>query len=140
MKRHIATPTNTEFVINDGEFIVSKTDAKGIIKYANAEFIKISGFTEEELIGQPHNIVRHPDMPKAAFKDLWDTVRTGKQWKGIVKNLCKCGGFYWVDAYVTPSYQNGEIIGFMSVRRRPTQEQIDSATGLYADMLAEEMA
>lgn len=89
------------------ERLVSTTDLQSYIKYANPEFIRISGFTEDELLGSPHNMVRHPDMPKEAFKSLWDTVQSGKSWVGMVKNRCKNGDFYWVDAYVTPIVEGG---------------------------------
>ena len=111
--------------------IVSETDAKGIIKYANADFCKIAGYSEDELIGQPHNMVRHPDMPKAAFKDLWDTVAAGKVWKGIVKNKTKNGGYYWVNATAYPSKcVNGEL-RYISVRVKPTDEEVSNASELY---------
>ncbi|WP_046157742.1 PAS domain-containing protein [Chromobacterium vaccinii] len=97
--------------------IVTKTDLKGQITYANRAFIDISGFSEEELIGQSHNVVRHPDMPEEAFADLWDTIKSGRPWKGLVKNRSKQGHFYWVEAYVTPICENGRPVGYMSVRR-----------------------
>lgn len=124
-------PTNREYTLRDEDFIVSKTDTRGIITYANAEFLKVAGYTEAELIGKSHNIVRHPDMPKAGFKSLWDTIKQGKEWRGIVKNLAKDGGFYWVEALVTPSYEDGNIIGYMSVRRKPSAEQVKEAEELY---------
>jgi len=111
--------------------IVSKTDLKGIVTYANSDFVNISGFTEEELIGKSHNLVRHPDMPSAAFEDLWKTVQSGKPWTGIVKNRCKNGDHYWVEAHVTPLYENGRMVGFQSVRKNPTRAQIAAAEKLY---------
>lgn len=131
-------PTAVERTFPDDTFLVSKTDTRGIITYANSTFVAISGYTEEELINQSHNIVRHPEMPKAAFKDLWDTVQAGKEWHGIVKNMCKDGGFYWVDATVTPSYLHGQIVGYMSVRRKPKTQQIAEATELYRGMISQE--
>ncbi|MBC2605557.1 PAS domain-containing protein [Pelagicoccus albus] len=131
-------PTDIEHTFSDDTFLVSKTDPRGIITYANTTFIHMCGYSEMELLKQPHNIVRHPDMPKAAFKDLWDTVETGKEWHGIVKNLRKDGGFYWVDATVTPTMVDGKIVGYMSVRRKPTRKQIDDAAALYRTMIAEE--
>ena len=101
--------------------LISTTDLKGIITFANDEFVKISGFSQEELIGQSHNIVRHPDMPPAAFKDLWATVQDGRSWKGMVKNRCKDGRYYWVDAFVSPITEDGEIIGYQSVRSSPSE-------------------
>lgn len=111
--------------------IVSTTDTKGCITYVNEDFIKISGFSKEELIGKAHNIVRHPDMPPAAYENLWRTVKTGKPWMGIVKNRCENGDHYWVDAFVTPILKNNEIIGYQSVRTKPSQKHIDSAEKLY---------
>jgi PAS domain S-box-containing protein len=107
-QREIAFPPNT--------YLVSRTDLKGIITYANDAFVDISGFSREELIGSSHNIVRHPDMPQAAFADLWATVKQGLPWRGLVKNRCKNGDFYWVDAFVTPIKQDGRTIGYQSVR------------------------
>ncbi|MDX8414381.1 MAG: PAS domain-containing protein [Mariprofundales bacterium] len=131
--------TDIEHTFSVDQFLVSKTDTKGIITYCNKQFMDLAGFDEEELLGKPHNIVRHPDMPEAAFADLWRTVEAGQEWHGIVKNRCKNGDYYWVDAQVTPSFDNaGDIVGYMSVRRKPTQEQIDGATALYVQMRAEE--
>lgn len=128
----MAVPTNDiERLLDPKIPIVTKTDLKGRITYANPAFIEISGFTIEELIGQPHNIVRHPDMPRDAFKDLWDTTRRDEPWKGLVKNRCKDGAYYWVDAYVTPLTQNGEKIGYMSVRSKPSDAQKAGADELY---------
>jgi len=112
--------------------IVTKTDLKGKITYANPAFVDISGFELEELLGQPHNVVRHPDMPRDAFLDLWNTVRQDQPWRGLVKNRCKDGGFYWVDAYVTPLTENGQKVGYMSVRSKPSEEQKRQAEALYA--------
>lgn len=128
--------TNNERSFGEDITIISTTDTKGIITYVNQEFIEISGFTEEELIGQNHNIVRHPDMPPAAFKDLWDTVKSGRSWRGIVKNRCKNGDYYWADAYVTPVYENGQLVGYQSVRTKPTREQIKNAQRLYGRLNA----
>ncbi|MDB1124497.1 methyl-accepting chemotaxis protein [Vibrio algarum] len=111
--------------------LVSVTDLDGKIRYVNTAFLEISGFTLEELIGQDHNIVRHPDMPKAAFEDLWKTVRSGTGWRGIVKNRCKNGDHYWVDAFVTPVIKKGKVIGYQSVRSEPTREQVSKAEQLY---------
>ena len=122
---------STEVKLSKDILIVSETDAKGIIKYANDDFCKIAGYTREELIGQPHNLVRHSDMPKAAFKDLWDTVQAGNIWKGIVKNKTKNGGYYWVNATAYPSKTpNGEL-RYISVRVKPTQKEIENAISLY---------
>ena len=128
----MAVPTNgMERLLDPRVPIVTKTDLKGRITYANPAFVEISGFTHDELIGQPHNVVRHPDMPRDAFKDLWDTGKRNEPWKGLVKNRCKDGGYYWVDAYVTPLTQNGEKIGYMSVRSKPGDTQKAEAEALY---------
>ena len=124
--------TLTERQVQEGAFIVSNTDSKGIITSANDEFVRLSGFSQEELLGQPHNLVRHPDMPAAAFKDLWDTVQKGKPWHGMVKNRCKNGDFYWVDSNVTPVVEGGRIQGFVSIRSRPSRSQITEAARIYA--------
>jgi aerotaxis receptor len=123
--------TDREVFVPEGTKITSKTDLKGFITYINADFLKISGFTKTELIGQPHNLIRHPDMPKEAFLDLWETVKKVNSWVGIVKNRCKNGDIYWVDANVSPIYENGKHIGYMSVRTMATKEQIQKATQLY---------
>ena len=112
--------------------IVTKTDLKGVITYANDAFVEISGFSREELIGQSQNIVRHPDMPKAAFADLWQTIKAGRSWRGMVKNRCKNGDHYWVDAFIVPVRKNGNTVGYMSVRTPPSREQIDAADKLYS--------
>jgi methyl-accepting chemotaxis protein len=114
--------------------LVSKTDLKGIITYCNKDFVQISGFSSSELMGKNHNLVRHPDMPPEAFKDLWDTVHSGKSWTGIVKNRAKSGDHYWVRANVTPITRNGQIVEYMSVRSKPSREEIDSAESLYRDI------
>ncbi|MDF3822066.1 methyl-accepting chemotaxis protein [Leptospira sp. 96542] len=123
--------TNKEVVVPEGTKITSKTDLKGIITYINKDFITISGYTQEELLGQPHNLIRHPDMPKEAFADLWDTVKLENSWVGIVKNRCKNGDHYWVDANVSPIYVEGKHVGYMSVRTTATREQIAAAEALY---------
>ena len=123
--------TSNEYVLGDDTLIVSKTDTKGRITYFNQQFLEASGFTHEELIGQPHNIVRHPDMPAEAFADLWDTVKEGKPWAGAVKNRRKNGDFYWVLASVTPIWENGEVTGFMSVRTKLPADQRQEAEEVY---------
>ena len=123
--------TQKEVELSDSSSIVSKTDLKGRITYINRDFIDISGFTEAELIGQSHNIVRHPDMPPEAFADLWNTVKAGKPWNGMVKNRCKNGDHYWVEANVAPIRQGGAVIGYMSVRSKATRQQIEEADRLY---------
>jgi PAS domain S-box-containing protein len=111
------TANNVE--LSDEKSIVSKTDLKGRIQYVNPYFLEISGFTEEELIGSPHNIVRHPDMPSEAFEDMWRVLKSGLPWTGMVKNRCKNGDYYWVVANVTPVVERGQVTGYMSVRSRP---------------------
>jgi aerotaxis receptor len=123
--------TNVERHYGEHERIVSKTDTKGRLTYVNPTFIDISGFTEQELIGKAHNIVRHPDMPAEAFADLWHTLKAGRSWRGMVKNRCKNGDHYWVEANVNPVSSNGEITGYVSMRSRPTREQVDEAEHIY---------
>ncbi|MGA7594520.1 MAG: PAS domain-containing methyl-accepting chemotaxis protein [Gallionella sp.] len=115
----------------EGSVLISKTDTKGIITYANEEFVNISGFSREELIGKSHNIVRHPDMPPQAFKWLWDDLKAGRPWRNLVKNRCKNGDHYWVRATVSPIFEEGRITGYVSMRRAPTRSQIDAAAETY---------
>lgn len=126
--------SSREVFVESQQTLVSKTDLGGKIVYANKDFVDISGYTESELIGSPHNIVRHPDMPAAAFKDLWSTVGQGKPWIGLVKNRTKTGDFYWVEARVIPVWSDGKIVAYMSVRKKPSREQISNAEALYRDM------
>ncbi|MHB1358344.1 MAG: methyl-accepting chemotaxis protein [Rhodocyclaceae bacterium] len=119
-----------------GKYLVSKTDLRGIITYCNDAFIALSGFEKAELIGKSHNIVRHPDMPAAAFADLWATVKAGRPWRGTVKNRCKDGDHYWVDAFVVPLQKNGETTGYMSVRSEPSRTQVREAEALYQQINA----
>jgi aerotaxis receptor len=123
--------TNREYHLDAAKPLVSVTDLKGRIEHANHYFIEVSGFSKEELIGQPHNIIRHPDMPEAAFEDMWRTLLAGDPWRGVVKNRRKNGDYYWVDAYVTPVLERGEISGYMSVRTAATREKISTASALY---------
>jgi len=123
--------TNIEYVLAESETIVSKTDLNGNVTYVNRDFIQISGFSEEELLGAPQNIVRHPDMPAAAFAELWATLKAGQAWTGLVKNRCKNGNYYWVEANAAPYYENGKVVGYTSVRTKPRRSQIDAASALY---------
>lgn len=123
--------TQNEIVLRDDQMIVSKTDLKGQITYINRDFLDISGFTEAELMGQPHNLVRHPDMPPEAFADLWKTLKAGRPWIGMVKNRCKNGDYYWVEAHATPLYENGQVVGYMSVRKKPSRDKIDATDAIY---------
>jgi aerotaxis receptor len=126
--------TNEEYVLSDGEIIVSRTTPKGVITYANDAFVRSSGFSREELLGQAHNIVRHPEMPQAAFADLWATVKSGRPWSAVVKNRRKDGGFYWVRANVSAIAAGGRILGYISVRTKVTPAEIAEATELYSRM------
>ena len=111
--------------------LISTTDLKGQISYVNQDFIKVSGFGWDELIGRPHNLIRHPDMPPAAFKDMWETIKAGRVWNQLVKNRCKNGDHYWVDAYVTPVYAGDEIVGYQSIRTKPSEAAVKKAEALY---------
>lgn len=122
----------------DGKLIVSRTDNKGFITHCNQSFVDMSGYLEEEIIGQPHSILRHPDMPRAAFKDLWDTLERGEKWHGYVKNLRKDGTYYWVYATAIPNIRNGGTVGYTSVRRKPSRTQVNSCIELYAEMMMKE--
>ena len=137
MKKNLPV-TQHEQAFPKGKYVVSKTDLKGIITYANDTFVELSGFTRDELIGVNHNLVRHPDMPSAAFQDLWDTLKQGRPWRGVVKNRCKNGDYYWVDALVVPVRQQNQTVGYMSVRTEPTREQISAAEALYRQLAAGE--
>lgn len=133
------TPTQNEIIMRDDDFIVSKTDPKGLITYGNQIFIEFSGYNESELLGSQHNIVRHPDMPRAVFKLLWDTLQAGDEFNGYVKNMSKDGSYYWVFANVTPSYSaDGKLLGYYSVRRKPRKDALGFIENLYRDMLAAE--
>lgn len=133
MSQHV---TNNEVLFLEDEQLVSTTDTQGVITYANDEFCRVAGYSSEELIGQHHNIVRHPDMPKAAFADLWQKLKRGDSWRGLVKNRCKNGDYYWVDAFVTPLYKNDVVIGYQSVRTKPKKEHVSAAQALYQDLNA----
>jgi aerotaxis receptor len=121
-----------QLILDRDTIIVSETNEKGQIIYANEDFCKIANYTKDELIGKPHNIVRHPDMPKAAFHELWQTISSGKIWKGIVKNLTKDGNYYWVNATIYPSREVNGRTKYISVRVRPTLDEIEKAQKHYA--------
>jgi aerotaxis receptor len=123
--------TNVETLLPEGKFIYSRTDMKGVIVEANEEFANISGFTREELIGKPHNLVRHPDMPPAAFEDMWRDLKAGLPWRGLVKNRRKDGGYYWVIANAAPVRENGRVTEYQSVRAHPAREDIQAAEAAY---------
>lgn len=123
--------TNKEYVLKENDSIVSKTDLKGMITYADENFIRISGYSLTELIGTSHNILRHPDVPVEFFKDLWISLKEERPWTGLVKNRCKNGDYYWVLANITPFYENDKLVGYMSVRTKATREQINSTDAVY---------
>lgn len=129
-------PTNNEKMMKEGDFIVSKTDTTGKITYGNEIFIQMSGYSEAELLGTPHSILRHPDMPKIVFKLLWDHIQKKEEIFAYVKNLCKDGSFYWVYANVTASLDaGGKIIGYYSVRRRPNPKALETIKAIYPKLL-----
>ncbi|MBN8448642.1 MAG: methyl-accepting chemotaxis protein [Candidatus Accumulibacter sp.] len=123
--------TMAEAIVPDDEFIYSRTNLKGVIEEANEAFARISGYTREEMIGQPHNLVRHPEMPEAVFADLWADLAAGRPWSGLVKNRCKDGGYYWVVANASPVREHGQIVGYQSVRARPTRHETAAAEDAY---------
>lgn len=131
------TIVDQEVPYPDGKLIVSRTDPLGIITHANQAFIEMSGYSLKELIGTNHCILRHPDMPAAAFKDLWVTIQAGDKWNGYVKNLRKDGTYYWVKATVIPNIRNGELMGYTSVRRKPSRSKVEACTALYLKMKME---
>ncbi len=124
-----------EIKLLEDTMIVSETDAQGIILYANDDFCKIAEYTKEELQGKPHNIVRHSDMPKAAFKDLWETIKMDKIWNGIVKNKTKSGNYYWVNATAYKSVSASGAVRYISVRVKPTDEEVAAAIELYKGLI-----
>jgi len=133
------TPTSRERVMREDDFIVSKTDLKGRITYCNRVFIEFSGYTASELMGEQHNIVRHPDMPRGVFKFLWDTLAQKKECFAYVKNMCTDGSFYWVFANVTPDVNaSGQVVGYFSVRRKASAKAIALMGDVYRAMLEEE--
>ncbi|EKP0260236.1 methyl-accepting chemotaxis protein [Aeromonas sobria] len=138
MKNKKDSITDHEVEVAENLQLVSTTDLQGDITYANPDFCRIAGYSLDEMIGQHHNMVRHPDMPKAAFADLWTNLKAGKPWRGIVKNRCKDGGYYWVDAYVTPIYNDGEVSGYQSVRCRPDPEHKKRASIMYSKLISNE--
>lgn len=123
---------NEEIFLDNRTIIVTETNEKGIIEFANTDFCKLSGYTLEELVGNPHNMVRHSDMPKWAFEDLWKTIKSGKMWKGIVKNRTKNGGYYWVKANVYSSKSSNGSLRYISVRVKPTKNEVEKAILAYS--------
>lgn len=131
-------PIDEEYFF-DGRAIVSETDVNGIITFANRRFCEVSGYSVDELVGQPHNVIRHPDMPKAAFAQLWKTILSGTIWHGLVKNLRKDGRYYWVDTEVSPIYNdNGELKGYMAARKPASRKNIEETALLYKKMIEQE--
>lgn len=137
MKR--ATPVDRERAFGENEIIVSKTDSKGILTYANDVFCRVADFTEDDVLGKPHSILRHPEMPRVVFKLLWDQIQDGREIFAYVKNLARTGEFYWVFAHVTPSFDlEGRISGFHSNRRAVDRRALAVIDPLYRDLLQEE--
>jgi PAS domain S-box-containing protein len=137
--RHVVRPTGVERTFSADELIVSKTDTRGVITYANDVFLRVSGYGSEDVVGQPHNLIRHPDMPKAVFQLLWDTLAAGHELFAYIDNLAADGANYWVLAHVTPSYgAGGQVVGYHSNRRSPSPRAIAAIRPLYAQLLAEE--
>lgn len=132
--------TQRDMDMNNGCEIISTTNLKGVITSANEDFIRMSGFTWEELEGKNHNIIRHPDVPPEAYVMLWDALKAGDAWMGMVKNRNKCGDHYWVDAFASPQYEDGKIIGYQSVREKPEKAWVDRAEGLYARVMSKKSA
>jgi PAS domain S-box-containing protein len=132
------TPIDEEYV-HEESVIISQTDLKGVITYANQKFCEVSAYKIDELIGQPHSLIRHPSMPKAAFAKMWQTIKSGQMWNGLVKNLRKDGLYYWVDAEILPiRNEEEEITGYMAVRKRASRKNIIETEEIYNKMLEEE--
>ncbi|GGB90592.1 hypothetical protein GCM10011352_15780 [Marinobacterium zhoushanense] len=131
----VATIIDEEVAFPDGKLIVSRTDLKGIITHVNQAFVDMSAYSRDELVGANHNILRHPDMPAVAFKGLWDTIENGEKWQGYVKNLRKDGRYYWVKATVIPNVRDGKLVGYTSVRRKPSRSKIVESEKLYSTLM-----
>ena len=136
MNRRNQNVTNEEVTFSSEQELVSTTDLRGVITYANPAFCKVAGYSAEELVGNNHNLVRHPDMPKAAFADLWHKLKQGQSWRGLVKNRCKDGRYYWVDAFVTPIYEQQKLVGYQSVRVKPDSKLVERANQSYPAIAA----
>lgn len=126
--------TGVERPYPDGKLIVSRTDLNGVLTHANDAFVEISGYSIDELIGKPQHILRHPDMPSPVFAEMWSIIKERKKWHGYVKNLCKDGSHYWVYATIVPNIRHGELVGYTSVRRKPSRSKIQEAAAQYAVM------
>jgi PAS domain S-box-containing protein len=132
----IITPIEHEVFLSNNEFIVSKTDLKGLITYLNRSFMNVSGYPESDLLGKQHNLIRHPDMPRGTFKLLWDTLQQKQEFFGYIKNLCIEGSYYWVFAHITPDYDvTGQVRGYYSVGRKPSPHAISTIVPIYQKML-----
>lgn len=131
------TPIDKEYTFNDG-LIISSTDKEGIITYANKKFCEISNYAKSELVGNSHNILRHPDMPKDVYRELWDNLKNEKEWTGVIKNLRKDGKYYWVYSYITPIKTSGEVIGYTAARRPASPSEIEEILPVYENLLANE--
>ncbi len=139
MSKYSVKPVNQEVCFDQDEIIVSKTDLKGRVVYANDVFCRVAEMGTADVIDQPHSIIRHPDMPRAVFRLLWEAIEAGKEIFAYVKNMSKTGKYYWVLAHVTPSYdRNGHIDGYHSNRRVPSKKGVETISSLYASLLAEE--
>lgn len=132
--------TQQQKPVTPDQRLITTTNLKGVITYANDDFVDVSGFSRDELIGQAHNIIRHPDVPSAVFAHMWRYLKAGRSWMGIVKNRCKDGGYYWVDAFVTPVLDDGKLVGYESVRVKARPADIARATALYARINADRRA
>lgn len=139
MALHSITPVNEEIMFGEDEIIVSKTDMKGRLTYANDVFCRVAEMTTKEVIGKPHSIIRHPDMPRAVFKLLWDAIQAGTEIFAYVKNMSKTGKFYWVIAHITPSIdEHGHVTGYHSNRRKPDRHEIETISRIYQTLINEE--
>jgi len=131
------TPIDEEYRFDKG-LIISSTDLKGTITYANRKFCEISGYSKDELKGHNHNLVRHPDMPKSAFSEIWTTIQSNKEWTGIVKNLRKDGLYYWVYSHISPVEHEGNIVGYTAARRPASRTEVEETLPVYQTLLAKE--
>lgn len=138
MERIQKDPNSDEWYFPDTSYILSETDEKGVILYANDLFCEIAGYSEEELLGKPHNIVRHPDMPRIAFKGLWDAIQSKGFWSGFVKNLRKDGGYYWVYATVVRKAASDGTVTYLSIRLKPSRGDVEASEKLYAELRTQE--
>ncbi|MGP9468563.1 PAS domain-containing protein, partial [Halomonas sp. TP35] len=126
--------TQREYVLDEEAVLISRSDLKGRVTFANSTFVEVSGYTRDELLGAPHNLLRHPDMPEAAYADFWKTIQSGATWQGVVKNRRKNGDYYWVNATVAPLRDGDKVVGYTSVRRKVAPETVALAAPVYAEM------